>query len=1052
MSDPALAPRFLGRERDLGHLAARWEEAVAGRPALVAIRAETGLGKTRLVQEFYRWLNRHADPDGYWPDELGTDGNNLRVNPVFADDRAELPEIPWLWLGLRFTRPDGRNAPTGAALQGALATLKPHLRPLLAFEHRRKLLVDVAKDVVGVFAGGIPDAAIAVWNLANHLLAERREAARGALPVAGAQQQDGRELSEELVRYLAAVLQRGQPGMRSVPVVLVLDDAQWADAYTLGFVEPLLRAALAERSRLLVIVTHWEADWNRMAAEAGALPADAPPRSVPHLVLRNRDALAGFAPYDLGELDRPCVETLIRDTLPGLTAAQVESLATRVDGNPHFLEDLLRLVVATRRRWLVDGRLDRPLTPFGAAQVEKLLTRGHHEMVRVRFSEFSEELKEALATASHQGMSFLADVACRTAAELLGLDEAQVRQLHAEAQNPHAVVATVDAGLREFRQRAMQETARAYLEEALGDRLDDIRRADLAALTRVLEDPGLCFASPLEEQFALRLLDAEAAAGGADRAARLRILLGSRLVQSLEGASLYSAAADTAEDAAGWLVQAAPAGGRLLEDVEDCWPDLIQIGFRLMRSYRLEALERFAATLLDLAWPLREGRPDSMYLWSMARLLRANVALTRNRAADALAELDAAAAAFAGWPHADEYSVIMSAIHLNRSLVRQRLGDAGGARADAAEAQRLAGESASLATACGADLSAVASAALFDATSRPPAEALPLLTGLAHALLVAQEQGAARDWYDDLTLQLGQVHLVRGHVQLALGDPAAACGDYVAAIAAGEALRGSRDSDAGQSWVCGALLANGYACRAHAAFLATRSLEQAGPDFDRAVGLFDGLLATACSMPGRRDAALTLWRRGAARHAADPSGDTLPDLRRARRLYWSLFCDDARHEGILGDLRALATLAREIAGRLHERGDGDGALLAARESGMLATAAGAIAREAGESGVADGRAAAEAALLAAAVLFGRDEIDAAVAAAREAEAAASALIERTDDPAEAAALVDLVAECLEAQGYGAFLRSDEEGMAGLTRQASALRESARSLRGEPAPE
>ena len=44
-------PGFVGREHELATLAARWADAVSGRPSMVAIRGEAGIGKTSLARE-----------------------------------------------------------------------------------------------------------------------------------------------------------------------------------------------------------------------------------------------------------------------------------------------------------------------------------------------------------------------------------------------------------------------------------------------------------------------------------------------------------------------------------------------------------------------------------------------------------------------------------------------------------------------------------------------------------------------------------------------------------------------------------------------------------------------------------------------------------------------------------------------------------------------------------------------------------------------------------------------------------------------------------------
>jgi hypothetical protein len=74
----------------------------SGKPHVVFLEAETGLGKTRIVHEFYERLVTDRQPGGrHWlPGMVGTDGGfhiaRKQVVPPCPDDSVD---PAWLWLG-----------------------------------------------------------------------------------------------------------------------------------------------------------------------------------------------------------------------------------------------------------------------------------------------------------------------------------------------------------------------------------------------------------------------------------------------------------------------------------------------------------------------------------------------------------------------------------------------------------------------------------------------------------------------------------------------------------------------------------------------------------------------------------------------------------------------------------------------------------------------------------------------------------------------------------------------------------------------------------------
>ena len=101
LQPPAGAP-FVGRTADLGELTARLAHAQAGRGAMVLVEGESGIGKTRLLQEAW-WQSGQALTllSGHSREFEGM----VPFHPLVDALRSGLAMVNWAW----FTPPPGCN-------------------------------------------------------------------------------------------------------------------------------------------------------------------------------------------------------------------------------------------------------------------------------------------------------------------------------------------------------------------------------------------------------------------------------------------------------------------------------------------------------------------------------------------------------------------------------------------------------------------------------------------------------------------------------------------------------------------------------------------------------------------------------------------------------------------------------------------------------------------------------------------------------------------------------------------------------------------------------
>jgi tetratricopeptide (TPR) repeat protein len=483
-------PVFCGRERELAQLLATWETVKSGTsgPRVTVLLAESGLGKTRLAQEFFARLSRSENASGstgYWPDDLGRDGNNLRINPPEASCDAEA-ELPFLWWGLRLVDPLAHNRIAAGVLAPHVERdLVPHLEPMYRAQRRRQRLTQLAKIGGGLAADAITDLvpflglAKTVGEVGLELKALhsswRRD--REALDPNSLAADRRASLVDRVIGDLTALFS-GKAGAR-VPGVILIDDGQFSthDPGLVAFVEALLEAMTSGDWPLLLLVTHWEREWAQQTGDAA--PSVARALTVFGYDEQDRVDCLRMAPVD-------DLEPMLREALPGLPPEQAQALLARADGNPRFLDEILRIATSVRGRALFVGR--NPSEAMTEAGLADLLARSValHDLIAERLAASPAPVQKAVALASVQGSEFLRRLVGETAAAL-GEPATAIGEAITEAQRAHAYVAEVSEGVAAFAQRIYHEVARELL-PAWFD-LGDVEAALADVVRRIATSP-----------------------------------------------------------------------------------------------------------------------------------------------------------------------------------------------------------------------------------------------------------------------------------------------------------------------------------------------------------------------------------------------------------------------------------------------------------------------------------------------------------------------------------------------------------------------------------
>ncbi|HSR33414.1 MAG TPA: AAA family ATPase, partial [Anaerolineae bacterium] len=433
---------FVARDRELARLGGFLDEALAGRGRVVFVTGEPGSGKTVLAQEFVRQaMDSH-------PDLVAVNG---RCN---AYTGIGDPYLPFLEILQMLTGDvEARWAGGGITSQ--------HARRLWArMPDAVQALLDDGPELIDRFVSGAAVLARARAGAPAQAarLAEiiERKAASEADP-ANLQQTD---LFEQYTRVLKAL-------SREHPLILIVDDLQWADLGSIGLLFHLVRRLAG--SRILLVGAYRPGDVILGRPAAGSGWERHPLGPVIHELQRD----LGDIHVDLAQAEGlQFVEELL-DTEPNdLDAAFREMLHRHTGGHPLFTVELLRglqerggLTRDESGRWIAGLALDWETLP---PRVEAVIAE--------RLGRLPEDWQAMLAAASVEGEEFTAEVVARVQMA----DERQVVQrLSGPLSQQHHLVHAQGLQWLEGQRLSRYRFRHFLFQKYLYNKLDPVQRAHL---------------------------------------------------------------------------------------------------------------------------------------------------------------------------------------------------------------------------------------------------------------------------------------------------------------------------------------------------------------------------------------------------------------------------------------------------------------------------------------------------------------------------------------------------------------------------------------------
>jgi len=459
---------FVTRDRELAQLNEHLQEALEGRGKVVFVTGEAGAGKTAIIQEFSRRAqDRHPD--------LVIAVGHSNAHAGLGDPYLPFREILGLLTG------DVEAQWTAGAMGREQAFRLWSTLPLAA-----QALLDSGPDLFDTF---VPSAALlkharafapvgAGWLAELEKRSEQRQ-----LPgysIAGPQQN---RLFEQYTGVLQVLARRH-------PVVVVLDDLQWADLGSISLLFHLGRQLAGNRILVVGAYRPEEVALGRIDPQSG--PGQRERHPLEPVINELQRDLGDITVALSQEEGREFVQALLASEPNRLDDAFSDMLYRQTRGHPLFTIELLRglqeqgdLIQDEEGYWVEGTAIDWDRLPV---RVEAVIAE--------RIGRLAPPLRAALRVASVEGELFTAEVIAQVQAteqqEILRHLSRELDKKH-RLVRAHSVQRTAGQLVSQYRFRhalfqrylysGLDQVERAYLHNQVGTALEQVYSVQESGLT-----------------------------------------------------------------------------------------------------------------------------------------------------------------------------------------------------------------------------------------------------------------------------------------------------------------------------------------------------------------------------------------------------------------------------------------------------------------------------------------------------------------------------------------------------------------------------------------
>ncbi len=403
---------FKGRKKEIDEFNKTWNQVINGKPSLLFLRGHPGFGKSSLIKEYFNQLTKNFDPENYWSGLEEELSKPLNIIPKLNSQNKKNSELPWVWLATRCK--DSRTNEINIAFDSIRTQLFYQLSSILKKDKSNKLNKTVVRDTFSLLANFVIPGSTQLISILNSVI----NSVDGSLSLYDAYQSlnnklkaskstinsqeeyyenESKILVQKVIPVFDLVLSKKRISESRIPIIIVLDDAQWCDKYTILIINWLMEYGAKRGWPLLIVFSCWEETIELESSLSSNINVK---NFYDYYSSIKNESQIIFVDQKLTSLRKNYLEDIIKSYVPKLGDKDLRILIKRSAGDIDLLKDFLNELIESPGWLNSKGELI-----VESNELLKLPSKAK-EMANVRLKSIDSDVRKAIIWASTQGISF----------------------------------------------------------------------------------------------------------------------------------------------------------------------------------------------------------------------------------------------------------------------------------------------------------------------------------------------------------------------------------------------------------------------------------------------------------------------------------------------------------------------------------------------------------------------------------------------------------------------------------------------------------------------